>query len=201
MKALIATLAVMAAVLGLLLACGKSVPISAREPADGGTPIDTDVMAYLSEARALHHQANLKEDERDLPGAIDALERLVRAPTPHAAAHVPAHVPEVEEVLADTYARLAELHLASHDLAGAEVAIRAGLQHAPEPTYFRGHLLEVSGIIEEARAGAAADAGQATAASAIRAQAIDLLNQAVRIQDQVITRSLGAADGGEGGRP
>jgi hypothetical protein len=197
MRALLALVAAFAVLLGLVVACGRSVPVSAREPGDGGTPIDTDVMAYLSEARALHHEANLKEDDRDLPGAIDALERLVRAPTPHAAAHVP----EVEEVLADTYARLAELHLAAHDLDGADVAIRAGLQHAPEPTYFRGHLLEVSGIIAEARAQSAADAGQATAASAMRARAIDLLNQAVRIQDQVIARSLGAADGGEARQP
>jgi len=175
-------------------ACSRSAPVSALEPADGA-PIDTDLMAYLSEARAIHHAANIKEEERDLPGAVTTLERLVHAKTPHEGSRVP----EVEEVLADTYARIGELHLRMGDLSGADAALRAGLEHAPEPTYFRGHLLEVSGIMEEVRAASLADAGMTDNAAAARSRAIGLLNEAVRIQDQVVSRSLG--DGGtEGGR-
>jgi hypothetical protein len=182
------------AVLALLLltACSKGAsPISVEPREDGGPPIDTDVMAYLSEARALHHQANLSEDARDIPGAIAPLERLVQAKKPHDGTKIP----EVEEVLADTLARLAELRLRSSDLPGAEAAIHQGLGHAPEPTYFRGHLLEIEGVIAETRASTLADAGHTAEADQARARARDLLNQAVSIQEQVLSHTTGT-DGG-----
>jgi len=172
-----------------------SISAEARARDDGGVPIDTDVMAYLSEARALHHAANLKEDASDLPGAIATLEQLVHARKPHETERVP----EVEEVLADTYARMAELRLRQKDVAGAEADARAGLEHAPDPTYFRGHLLEVSGIVAETQAAFLADAGQTDQAAVARKHALDLLGQAVKVQDQVVTRSLGVTT--EGGSP
>ncbi len=64
------------------------------------------------------------------------------------------------------------------------------------PTYFRGHLLEVQGIIEEARAAALADAGRAAEAAKARARAIGLLEEAVRTQEQLIDQALV-----DGGRP
>jgi len=173
-----------------LTACSKA-PISAEPREDGGPPIDTEVMAYLSEARALHHQANLSEDARDIPGAIAPLERLVQAKKPHEGTKVP----EVEEVLADTHARLAELRMRTSDVSGAEKDIRAGLVHAPEPTYFRGHLLEIEGVIDETRASALADAGKTVEAEQARARARDLLNQAVAVQEQVLSHTTGT-DGG-----
>jgi len=185
----------------LLLSCAKpSVPISAEPREDGGAPIDTDVMAYLSEARALHHQANLSEDSRDVPSAIVPLERLVHAKKPHEGTTVP----EVEEVLADTYARLAELRLRTGNLAGAESDAHAGLAHAPEPTYFRGHLLEIQGIIAETRAADFADAGRAAAAEQLRSRARELLNQAVKIQEEVLahaTDDAGSPPPGAGAAP
>ena len=45
---------------------------------DGDEPapaIDAALMAYLSEARALHHTANVKEDSGDLAGAAAAGDR------------------------------------------------------------------------------------------------------------------------------
>ena len=51
------------------------------------------------------------------PGAIDALDRLVAMPAPHAV--------EVDEVLADARARLAELRLERGDLDGAERDVQA----------------------------------------------------------------------------
>jgi hypothetical protein len=177
-----------------LVGCAKpSVAISAEPREDGGPPIDTDVMAYLSEARSLHHQANLSEDARDLPGAVAPLERLVHARRPHEGTKIP----EVEEVLADTLARLAELRIRQNDLPGAETDLRAGLTHAPEPTYFRGHLLEIEGVLNETRAATFADAGRSTEAEKARARARDLLNQAVSVQEQVLARATG--DAGEGG--
>jgi tetratricopeptide (TPR) repeat protein len=157
-------------------------------PAEGAA-IDPPTMAFLSIARALHHEADIDETRGDTPAAIAVLERLVTT-------HAPAGA-EVEEVLADANARLAELRLKVGDLAGADRSAQAGLEHAREPTYFRGHLLEVSGLVEEARAKGLVDAAKPSEAERARAKAMELLEEAVRIQQQVIDRALG--DGGRDG--
>jgi hypothetical protein len=144
-------------------------------------------MAFLSAARSLHHEADMKQQSGDLPGAVAALDRLVAMPAPKAV--------EVEEVLADGHARLAELRLQRGDVAGADHDVQSGLEHVRGATYFRGHLLEVSGLVEEARAGALLDAGQADRASQAKAKAMALLEEAVRVQQQVIEHALGD-DGG-----
>src|SRR5690242_20352007 len=96
------------ALFALGVGLARGIPVGcARDGADtnnGAPAIDTEVMAYLSMARALHHEANLKEDANDIGGAVNAMERLVAARRPHPEAKTP----EVEEVLADAYARLAE---------------------------------------------------------------------------------------------
>jgi hypothetical protein len=143
-------------------------------------------MAFLSVARALHHEADIAEARSDTPGAVAALERLVSMPSPRAT--------EVDEVLADAHARLAELRLRTKDLEGAGADVRAGLDRAREPTYFRGHLLEVAGLVEEARAASFADAGNKDEAARARSKAMQLLEDAVRIQQAVIDRAL--SDGG-----
>lgn len=179
------------------LGCSKArAPISVQDPEDGAPSIDADVMAYLSLARALHHQANLSEDARDLPGALAPLEHLVHVGTPHEGTRVP----EVEEVLADTYARMAELRRRAGDLAAAETDVRQGLSHAPDTTYFRGHLLEVMGIIDEARASSLLDAGRVEAGDRARAEAREHLKEAVRVQEEVLARATADA-GPEGDHP
>ena len=182
-------LAALVVVVGIAIAvgCGRD----AGDASGGAPPIDTEVMAFLSEARALHHQANLKEEAGDLAGAIGAMERLVAARRPHPERKGP----EVEEVLADAYARLAELRLKKGELDPAAAAVKSGLEHVAEATYFRGHLVEVQGLVEEARAAQLADAGNATEAARAREHAIQLLEEVVKIQEQVIQRSL-AKDGG-----
>ena len=157
---------------------------------DDAPVVDMELMAFLSEARAFHHQANLKEESGDIPGAAAALQRLVVARRPSAKA------PEVEEVLADAYARLAELELKQNHLDAATKALADGLSHAPDATYFRGHLVEVQGLVEEARGLALADAGKPEDAARAREKAIQLPEEVVRIQDQVIQRSLAGKDGG-----
>lgn len=189
--------------LGVLLvavALAALVPACARQPrgaagldaTDGGVPIDASVMAYLSLARALHHEASLKE-EGDVPGAIAALEHLTAAPRPHPSQRVP----EVEEVLADTYARIAELQVRQEDLTRASASVKEGLAHAPEPSYFRGHLLEVGGIAEEARARVLRDAGRAGEAESAKTRALELLHEAVVVQERVVRETL-AEDAGPG---
>ncbi len=169
----------------LLAACG-------HKGDETSPPVDTEIMAFLSEARALHHQANLSEDNGDLPGAIGAMDRLVAARRPHPEKQTP----EVEEVLADAYARLAELRVKKGEPENAADSLKRGLEHAPDSTYFRGHLLEVQGLVEEARANAFADAGKQDDAKKSREKAISLLEEVVRIQDQVIQRSLQAKEAG-----
>lgn len=173
------------AIFVLGVACG-------RKDENDPPPVDTEIMAFLSEARALHHQANIKEESGDLPGAIGAMERLVAAKRPHP----DRPTPEVDEVLADAYARLAELELRRGALDRARTAVESGLEHAPDPTYFRGRLIEVDGLVEEARAAELADAGKADEAARAREKAIELLEEVVRIQDQVIQRSLANKEAG-----
>ncbi len=193
--------AVWSTILALALAIGAgcakkdAAPGSAPSPAaavlDASGTVDLEVMAFLSEARALHHEANIREDEGDLPSAITVMRRLVGATRPHAGESVP----EVLEVLADAWARIAELELKRRDLDEAAKAVKEGLAHAPDATYFRGHLLEVEGVIEEARAADFSDAGKKDDAQRARARAIALLQEAVKVQEQVIGRALG--DGGK----
>lgn len=172
-----------------LIACRSEPGVSGCPSAEPeGKPIDARVMAFLSSARALHHEADMQEKSGDVPGAIASLERLLAMQAPAAV--------EVDEVLADTHARLAELRLGSNDLDAAKREVEAGLLRAQGPTYFRGHLLEVEGLVEEARAARLADAGHADESAAARARAMSLLEEAVHVQQQVIEHALPAAEGG-----
>jgi len=187
---LTAALLVAAAVCG----CSRSDrAVSRRVEADAGTALDQETMAFLSKARALHHEANLKEETGDARGAAIEVERIVRTNRPHPGQTVP----EIEEVLADAWARLAELDVRVGDVKGAEDAAKEGLTHAREPTYFRGHLLEVQGIAEESRSEALADAGDAPGAAKARGAAMRLLEEAVAVQDRVIAEALDAGGGRE----
>jgi hypothetical protein len=164
---------------------GSTAGCPSAEPA--GPPVDEALMAFLSAARALHHEADVRQSASDTPGAITSLERLVALPAPGAV--------EVDEVVADARARLAELRLGQGDVDGADRDVHAGLERVKGPTYFRGHLLEVQGLLEEARGSALADAGKTAEAAHARARAVDLLEEAVKVQESVIDRAL--ADGGK----
>jgi hypothetical protein len=181
------------AALVLALGLGFAATPGCSRVDEGAPAVDTEIMAFLSEARALHHQANLAEEDGDLAVAIHAMDRLVTARIPHPERKTP----EIEEVLADAYARLAELRLKKGDLDPAALAVKSGLEHVAEATYFRGHLVEVQGLIEESRAAQLADAGRPVEAKQARDRAIQLLEEVVKIQDEVIRRSLtkdGAAE-------
>jgi hypothetical protein len=182
----LAAAAVTLLAIGLSGACHSGGESAPGCPSAEGTPVDAPTMAFLSMARALHHEADLQEERGDERAAIAALERLVAAPAPAG--------PETDEVRADAYARLGELRLKGGDLVGADGDVQAGLTWAHEVTYFRGHLLEVGGLIEEARAAKLADAGSLIEVARARTSAIDRLEAAVHIQQQVIEHSL--VDGG-----
>jgi len=159
---------------------------SACEP--GAAPVvDSVLLAFLSKARAAHHKADLAEASGDVAGAIASLESLTGGARPGGATPLP----EASEVLSDTYARLADLRSTQNQFDGALGDIDAGLALAKETTYFRGHLFEVRGLVEERRAKSLPEGAER---ERVRKAAMDAFDEAVRIQDQVISSALG--DGG-----
>ncbi len=180
----------LACLLGLALpALGCNEKAHEKGCEDQALVVDTAVVAYLSKARALHHEANLKEDAGDVDGAIVTLHRLTESAQPHEGTRIP----EVEEVLADAHARIAELALRQSHFDAAKVEVDKGLTHAEGATYFRGHLLEVGGLIETARSKSLADAGLTKESEEARQRALKLLEEAISVQDRVIGHALGDA--------
>ena len=151
--------------------------------------VDPTLLAFLSKARATHHEADLAERGGEPGQAITALLRLVEGPIPGAGAPSP----EVREVLADTYSRLAELRSARADFEQAASDVTRGLELATEPTHFRGRLVEIRGLVEERRATALEAHGDRDGARQARERALDSYEQAVEIQDEVIRRALADA--------
>jgi hypothetical protein len=125
-------------------------------------PVDPALVAFLGRARAAHHRADLMEDRVELEQALAELRQVTEGPM----AERTADFAEIREVLADTRARMADLEsrLGRHDAAERDVA--QGLELATEVTYFRGHLFEVRGLIEERRSRALAERARELLAAA-----------------------------------
>lgn len=149
--------------------------------------VDPALLAFLSQARSAHHVADAKEASADREGAIEALERLTTAARPQGA------LPEVDEVLADTRARLADLLSQSERFEQAEAQIVQGLEHARTPTYFRGHLFEVRGLLEERREKALRVKGHGQQADQARARSIEAYEEAMKVQAGVIQGAVPSA--------
>lgn len=172
----------LAAALLLLAQIACSRPACEESKATGPAPVDQGMVAYLSLASALHHEADLAESRNDGAGALVALGRLLDAKTPGV-------YTEVREVRADTLARAAELSLQQSALERAEGFVQRGLAEVPEETYYRGRLFEVSGLLYEAESKQLEASGKLAEAEAKKRDAIDRLEQAVRIQQAVIERA------------
>jgi hypothetical protein len=152
--------------------------------------VDPELLAFLSKARAAHHQADLAEDAKDTTGAIRVLDRLVAGPRPGGAKPPP----EVSEVTADTRARLAELRSSIGQFDAAMKDIDEGLALATAPTHFRGHLYEVRGLVHERRMKSLAASGDPAGAEREKKLAIDAYEKAMATQDEVIRRALPTAE-------
>jgi hypothetical protein len=150
-----------------------------------GKPVDPVLLAWLSKARTLHHLADVSEDDGSLDKAITALDDLVGGTLP------PGPPAEASEVMADTYARLAELRARRGEYDRADKDVASGLRFAPNPTYFRGHLLEVRGLVFEKQSAELEKAGKSADAKRAREKAVTASIEAVRIQDEVIKSTLG----------
>jgi tetratricopeptide (TPR) repeat protein len=164
----------------LLAACAK------RDCDDvvDAAPVDPVLMSFLGGARAAHHLADGREEKGDLAGAEGALGSLLSGPLPPKK-----DAAEVREVLADTRARLADLRSRRGDFEAALGDIDQGLGLVPEPSYFRGHLYETRGLVEERRTKALTAAGDLTGAAQARERALLAFEEAMRIQQGVIKGS------------
>jgi tetratricopeptide (TPR) repeat protein len=170
-----------------LVECGRAPDTSASDCVPvGEAVVDPALVAFLSKARAAHHEADLALDDGDTDLAIAALDRLVHGPRPGRGENPP----EVAEVLADTYARLADLESDLGDFDKALGEVDAGIALAQAPTHFRGHLFEVKGVVLERRSKALDARGETAEADRVKGEAVDAFEAAIKIQDEVIREAL-----------
>jgi tetratricopeptide (TPR) repeat protein len=183
-------LAAAAALAGLVLVeCSRAGDSAPDCVPAGEAVVDPALVAFLSKARAVHHEADLALDDGDIDLAIAALDRLARGPRP-GRGEIP---PEAAEVLADTHARLAELESDLGDFATALGNVDDGIALAPAPTHFRGHLFEVKGVVLERQSKALEAQGETAGAERAKAAALEAFEAAIKIQDQVIREALPGA--------
>lgn len=145
--------------------------------------VDPVLLAFLSQARSAHHLADQRETQGDLGAALAALEALTRAARP------PGGAPEVAEVLADTQARVADLLSRTGGFDQASRAVDAGLEHARTVSYFRGHLFEVRGLVEERREKSLRDQARGPEADQARERSLAAYEEAMKIQAEVIQKA------------
>jgi tetratricopeptide (TPR) repeat protein len=157
---------------------------SKRERSDDCGPservVDPLLLAFLSQARSSHHVADEREAQGDVAAALRALQTLTQNPKP------PGSAPEVDEVLADTRARIADLLSRSGRYDQADEELKAGLENAKAPSYFRGHLFEVQGLVEERREKALRGTARGQEADRARERSLIAYEEAMKIQAAVI---------------
>lgn len=176
-----------------VVACRDSAPTTAvsAEPLPASA-VNPALVAFLSKARAAHHRADLAETEGNRTAAIRALTSVVTGALPPGGGKGAERTPEVREVLADTYARLADLESLEGDFEGALEDVEDGLELVPDVTYFRGHLFEVRGLVEERHAKKLKEKGDAAGAAAAEDRAKAAFDQAIDVQELVIDNALAA---------
>lgn len=146
--------------------------------------VDPPLLAFLSLARAAHHEADLAMDANDRAKAIASLERVTKA------SWQGKKPPEVVEVTADTLARLADLRSEDGKFDEAARDVDAGIALATEPTHYRGRLFELRGVVEQRREKALKEKGDKAAAAKAHEVAMDAFEQAMSIQEDVIGRMM-----------
>lgn len=161
-------------------ACSKQV---SDDCGPTGRVVDPVLLAFLSQARSAHHVADQREAAGDTAAALRALHGLISGPRP------PQGAPEVGEVLADTQARIADLSSRAGRFDQADRAIEEGLSSAKEPSYFRGHLFEVRGLVEERREKALRGSGRGLEADQARDRSLSAYEEAMKIQAEVILKA------------
>jgi hypothetical protein len=157
---------------------------------DAGTPVDPTLLAFLSRARAAHHLADSHEQAKDMKAAVEVLELLLRGPVP--GGDKPG--PEAREVLADTRARVANLQSELGNFEAAMEHVDVGLKLVPTDSYFRGHLYEVRGLVEERRSHQLREAGKIGDSDDAKQRALAAFEEAMKIQERVIQQAVPAPE-------
>lgn len=139
------------------------------------------LLAFLSRARAAHHEADLREANPEQ--SLQPLILLVKGPLPGSPGNYPA---EVREVLADTAARIADLESTLGRFDSANQRIDEALPLVPDTSYFRGHLFETRGLLLQRRAESLSMQGNVETAKDVRARAVEAFEAAMEIQAAVI---------------
>ncbi len=168
---------------GGALACRDADKTDARPDVLPSGVVNQPLYAFLSKARAAHHEADLAESSGDRRKAVEALAKITAGARPRT-------TPEVTEVLADAHARAADLLSQEGDFDGGIREIDAGLALAVDPTHFRGHLFEVRGVVEERRSKHLREIQDDRGADAAKERAIEAFQKAIETQDIVIESAL-----------
>ncbi len=168
---------------GGALGCRDADKTDARPDVLPSSVVNQPLYAFLSKARAAHHEADLAEESGDRRKAVEALAKITTGARPRT-------TPEVTEVLADAHARAADLLSQEGDFDGGIREIDAGLALAADPTHFRGHLFEVRGVVEERRSKHLREIQDGHGADAAKESAIEAFQKAIETQDIVIERAL-----------
>jgi hypothetical protein len=181
-------LAVLLGVLALsspiVSACSRAQQVCSDRDS-GDTPIDPTLLAFLSRARAAHHVADLQEDA-DTAAAVAALLAVVDGPIPGQKGTAPA---EAREVIADTQARISDLESRLQRFDNALQRIESALGWVPETSYFRGHLFETRGIVEQRQAEEFAKSNRPLESAAAKARALIAFETAMQVQADVIRQT------------
>jgi len=173
---------VLSLLLAIIVAFGCSRPDRACSAGESTPPVDPALLAFLSRARAAHHAADAQE-EQHAEQALIILRAIVDGPLPGRADARPA---EVREVLADTGARIADLESQAQKYDAAVQSVNRALVWVPETNYFRGHLYEVLGLVEERRAHLLAQTGDNARAEQAKHRALAAFEESMGIQAEVI---------------
>ncbi len=185
----VAKLCLAAVLLQLTLGCSRSQrDCSASE----SQPIvEPGLLSFLSRARAAHHLAD--NQERTHPEqALATLRAVLNGPKPGTPSGL---TPEVREVLADTAARVADMESSLGRFNEATRTVHEALGWVPDVSYFRGHLFEVMGLIEERLARTLDQQQKPSEAQIARSRAMAAFEQSMEIQAEVIRTA--SADAGK----
>ncbi|MFO0557142.1 MAG: hypothetical protein U0269_03930 [Polyangiales bacterium] len=173
-------------VLGAALGIATAPAGCATPSGDQGPSLDEATMALLSAARALHHEADVYESSNDYVAAQRTVQRVL-------ALRAPSAIREVEDVRVDAFGRVAELALRNNEAQTALDRVDEGLREARRESVLKARLLLVRGRALRALGEQAQSAGQADVAAARRREAIEALEQSIRMNERVLDAAL---DGG-----
>jgi hypothetical protein len=165
--------------LAALVGCAQddSRPRSETRLVEPENALSEELMLTLSQAKNFHHKADVLLDDGKVDDAAREIERVFTLPFPEGA-------PEAEDVLLDSYARLAKLRLGQDRLDEADALVDKGMSMKTRDSFFLANLYTVRGEIFEARAHAAE--GDVEAQNEAKRSAIEAFDHSIRINQGLL---------------